>query len=69
MDSIGGARILSERLVGAAEPPPLPCVQALDALPLYHWTGVEPAFPLVEPAVPATPAARRRLGRLTRKRR
>jgi hypothetical protein len=68
MDSIGGARILSERLVGAAEPAPLPCLRTGDALPLYHWTGVEPALPPIEPVGSGTPAARRRLGRLTRKR-
>ncbi len=41
MDSVGGARILSERF-GDAEQVPFPTVETVDALPLFHWTGVEP---------------------------
>ena len=49
MDSIGGAKILSERLLrrGANEPVPAAArpIVAADALPLFHWAGVEPAVP------------------------
>lgn len=59
MDSIGGAKILSERLLrrDPEELPadPAPPVVAADALPLFHWTGVAPAAP----AEPAPPRPRR----------
>lgn len=46
MDSIGGAKILTARLLrdgrdsGEAEVPP---IAADDAIPLFHWAGVEPS--------------------------
>lgn len=51
MDSIGGAKILSERLLQNDQEELVPDVRpvvAADALPLFHWTGVEPAA-AVEP--------------------
>lgn len=55
MDSIGGAKILSERLLRNDReelvPDTVRPVVAADALPLFHWTGVEPAAPS-EPAPP-----------------
>jgi len=44
MDSIKGAQILAERLAAAGEPPASPPAQLRnpDALPLFHWVGVEP---------------------------
>ena len=59
MDSVGGARILSERF-GDAEQVPFPTVEAVDALPLFHWTGVEPMVSPLEPLVVEEPAPQRR---------
>ena len=58
MDSIGGAKILTTRLLrdrndGADVPPPI----ADDALPVFHWAGVEPAE---EPQEAVAPPPRRR---------
>jgi hypothetical protein len=60
MDSIGGAKILTTRLLrdagdGAAADAVAPIAE--DALPLFHWTGVEPAQ---EPREAAVPRPRRR---------
>jgi hypothetical protein len=52
MDSIGGAKILSERLLqneGEELVPDVRPVVSADALPLFHWTGVEPAAPAEPP--------------------
>jgi hypothetical protein len=44
MDSIGGAKILTERLPhGRALRDEVPAIAAEEALPLFHWTGVEPS--------------------------
>ena len=65
MDSVGGARILCERF-GGAEPAPFPTVQAVDALPLFHWTGVEPMVAPLEPLVVDEPVPPRRWRRARR---
>jgi hypothetical protein len=60
VDSIGGAKILTARLRGdgdeSAEAAVAP-IAADDAIPLFHWAGVEPA---VEPTLSAAPPPRRR---------
>jgi hypothetical protein len=61
MDSIGGAKILTERLLHRApdhlQEDELRPIAAADAIPLFHWTGVEPAG---QPeAGPAPPRSRR----------
>lgn len=44
MDSIGGAKILTERLPrGGAPQDEVPPIAAEEALPLFHWAGVEPS--------------------------
>ena len=63
MDSIGGAKILSERLLqrddSALAPKPPPPIVADDALPLFHWAGVEPTTPAEAPP-PSRPRRWRR---------
>ncbi|HET7044059.1 MAG TPA: hypothetical protein VFI37_04350 [Gaiellaceae bacterium] len=66
MDSIGGARILTERFrAGSFGPPelePPAAIEAVDALPLFHWTGVEPTVGTpAAPIVETGPPHRRRL--------
>lgn len=60
MDSIGGAKILTTRLRvesdDAAAKPVAP-IAADDAIPLFHWAGVEP---VAEPALSPAPPPRRR---------
>ena len=48
MDSIGGAKILTARLLrdGGGQDsgePEVPPIAAHDAIPLFYWAGVEPA--------------------------
>jgi len=60
MDSIGGAKILTARLRGESDEPvnePVAPIAAADALPLFHWTGVEPS---AEPTLSPAPSPRRR---------
>jgi hypothetical protein len=59
MDSIGGAKILTARLRVESDEPATPVapIAAEDAIPLFHWAGVEPS---AEPALPPAPAPCRR---------
>jgi hypothetical protein len=60
VDSIGGAKILTARLPrdkeDGAVPGAVPSITA-DAIPLFHWAGVEP---MAQPQEPAAPPPRRR---------
>jgi hypothetical protein len=54
MDSIAGAKVLTERLlrrnrVRAVPDEPRPAVPA-EAVPLFHWAGVLPPVPAEPPA-------------------
>jgi hypothetical protein len=60
MDSIGGAKILTARLRGETEDAAVHTVAPIaadDAIPLFHWAGVEPS---AEPALSPAPPPRRR---------
>ena len=60
MDSIGGAKILITRLRGVSDdaaPEAVAPIAAEDAIPLFHWAGVEPS---AEPALSPAPPPRRR---------
>jgi hypothetical protein len=60
MDSIGGAKILTTRLlrdVGDGAPTDATRSIADDAPPVFHWAGVEPAD---EPQETVAPPPRRR---------
>jgi hypothetical protein len=60
MDSIGGAKILTARLYGETEDAAAHAVAPIaadDAIPLFHWTGVEPSTE--QPLSPAPPPRRR----------
>jgi hypothetical protein len=60
MDSIGGAKILITRLRVESDDAAANAVAPIaadDAIPLFHWAGVEPA---AEPALSPAPPPRRR---------
>lgn len=60
MDSIGGAKILTARLRGETDDPTARAVAPIaadDAIPLFHWAGVEPS---AEQALSPAPPPRRR---------
>ena len=59
MDSIGGAKILTARLRGESDEPTTDAVAPIvtaDAIPLFHWAGVEPS---AEPTLSPPPPRRR----------
>jgi hypothetical protein len=59
VDSIGGAKILTARLLRDGRDsgePEVPPISADDAIPLFHWAGVEPAAQAEDPV----PSPRRR---------
>ena len=56
MDSIGGAKILTARLLRDGRDsgePEVPPIAAHDAIPLFHWAGVEPAAEAENADVPS----------------
>lgn len=60
MDSIGGAKILTTRLRVESDDAAASAVTPIaadDAIPLFHWAGVEP---VAEPALSPAPPPRRR---------
>jgi hypothetical protein len=60
VDSIGGAKILITRLRVESDDAAANAVAPIaadDAIPLFHWAGVEPA---AEPALSPAPPPRRR---------
>ena len=59
VDSVGGAKILSERFGSERQARPLAAVETADALPIFHWTGVEPEPRVAEPVAEAAPVRRR----------
>lgn len=60
MDSIGGAKILTTRLRVESDDAAAEAVAPIaadDAIPLFHWAGVEPSG---EPTLSPAPPPRRR---------